>query len=96
MRSLLDAARIEDLYSVGQWQADLLDDLEQARADRNWTAVAAFRRMAGQALGVLKDRVIISTEQTMPDEDLVKALAGDDENKAEILRAIIGRPTFNA
>ncbi len=96
LRALLSAARIEDLYSIGQWQADLLDDLEQARADRNWTAVAAFRRMAGQALGVLKDRVIIAHEQTMPDEDLVKALAGDDPHKAEVLRAIIGRPSFDA
>ena len=51
-------------------------------------------RMRGQALGVLKDRVIISTEQTMPDEDLVKALAGDDEKKAVMLRSVIGSGTF--
>ena len=94
MRALLSAARIEDLYSAGQWQADLLDDLEQARADRNWTAVAAFRRMAGQALGVLKDRVVLSAEQSMADADLVAQLAGGDKGKLVVLAEVLGKRSF--
>ena len=94
LRALLDAAKIEDLYSAGRWQADLLRFIEKADAEGNLTAAAQFMRMAGQALGVLKDRVIIATEQTMTDDDLVKQLAGDDENKAGILRSVIGSGTF--
>ncbi len=96
LRALLSAARIEDLYSAGQWQADLLRFIEQAEKDRNWTAAASFMRMAGQALGVLKDRVVLSAEQTMSDADLVKHLAGDDPYKAKVLRECLGRPTFDA
>ena len=83
MRALLDAAKIEDIYSAGRWVADVLQDIEQAKAKQNWTAVASFRRMLGQALGVLKDRVIVATEQTMTNAELVATLAGDDENKAK-------------
>lgn len=94
LRALLDAAKIEDLYSAGRWQADLLRFIEKAEAENNLTAAAQFMRMAGQALGVLKDRVVLSAESVMPDADLIKQIAGDDTHKAAMLQAVIGRPTF--
>ena len=94
MRALLDAAKIEDLYSVGRWQADLLRFIEKADAEGNLTVAAQFMRLAGQALGILKDRVIVAAEQTMTDADLVSTLAGDDEAKAATLRAVIGAASF--
>ncbi len=96
LRSLLDAAKIEDIYTAGRWVADVLQDIEQAKVKQNWTAVASSRRMLGQALGVLKDHVVLSAEQTMSDADLVKHLAGDDPYKAKVLRECLGRPTFDA
>ncbi len=92
--SLLDAAKIEDLYSAGRWVADVLEDIAIARARNNLTAVASSRRMLGQALGVLKDRVVLSAEQSIPDADLIKALAGDDKQKAAVLHEVIGTLTF--
>ncbi len=93
--SLLDAAKIEDLYSAGRWVADVLEDIAIARARNNLTAVASSRRMLGQALGVLKDHVVLSAEQSMSDDDLVKQLAGDDERKAATLRSVMGSGTFS-
>ena len=93
--ALLDAAKLEDMYSPGQWVADVLADVERAIARGNETAVNASRRMLGQALGMLKDRVIIAAEQTVSDADLVGTLAGGDKQKAATLHAVIGTASFN-
>ncbi len=95
LRSLLDAAKIEDIYTAGRWVADVLEDIAIARARNNLTAVASSRRMLGQALGVLKDHVVLSAEQTTSDADLVKQLAGDDEQKAATLTAVLGKASFS-
>ncbi len=95
LKSLLSAAKIEDLYSAGQWVADVLSDVERAIERGNETAVASARRMLGQALGILKDRVIVATEQSMTDAELVATLAGDDKAKAATLHAVIGTASFS-
>ncbi len=94
LRSLLYGKKIHERDSEGLWHADLQRLIEAAETSGNHTAIASYMRMRGQALGVLKDRVIISTEQTMTDDDLVKQLAGDDERKAATLRSVLGSGTF--
>jgi len=92
--SLVDAAKIEDIYNQGRWVTDVLADVERAIKRGNETAVASYRRMLGQALGVLKDRIVLSAEQSMSDADLLKALAGDDKGKIVVLQDVLGRATF--
>ena len=78
----------------GQWHADLLAFIADAKEHGNHTAIASLMRMRGQALGVLKDRVVLSAERTMTDADLVTQLAGDDEAKAATLKSVLGSGTF--
>ncbi len=96
LKSLVSEQKIEDVYSPGEWIRDVLADIERAIAKGNETAVVSARRLLGQALGILKDRVVVSAESVMPDADLIKQVAGDDKQKAAILQSILGRPTFDA
>ena len=60
MSSLLRAAKIHERDSEGQWHADLLAFIADAKEHGNHTAIASYMRMRGQALGVLKDRLVIA------------------------------------
>lgn len=74
----------------------LLESYRDAKtAKQHGPAVRAIE-LLGKRLGMFRDRVIVATEQTMSDADLVAVLAGDDPHKAEVLRAVLGRPTFDA
>ena len=94
LMGLLNAVKISDRDSEGRWHADLLVLIDTSVLAVNLTAAAQFMRMRGQALGVLKDRVIVATEHTMTDAELVATLAGDDKAKAATLHAVIGTATF--
>ena len=96
LKSLVSEQKIEDVYSPGEWIRDLLAMIVDARARKNDTACASLMRLAGQALGILKDRVVVSAESVMPDADLIKQIVGDDKQKAAVLQAIIGRGSFDA
>ncbi|MCH7887950.1 MAG: hypothetical protein IIA00_01585 [Proteobacteria bacterium] len=96
LRALLMERKISDIDSEGLWHSDLADMITSAKARENDTALASFMRLRGQALGILKDRVVISAEQVMPDADLIKQLAGGDKQKAAMLQSILGRRTFDA
>ncbi len=76
--------------------AMLLESYRDARSAKQHGPAVRAVELLGKRLGMFRDRVIVSREEAMPDDDLVAALAGDDPHKAEILRAIIGRPTFDA
>jgi hypothetical protein len=96
VRSLLDAANIQDIDSVGRAFADLQEDLAEAKADRNWTAVAALGRLRLQVLGMLKENVALTVEQRTDDDSLIARLAGDDKDLAESLRRRLGKEGFDA
>lgn len=85
---ILEAARIEGVDNAARAFNDLLWGIEEAFRDRNWTAYAALMRQRLQIHGVLKDRLVVSEEQAMSDEELIKVLAGGDERKAEVLRQV--------
>ena len=96
LRGLVSEQKIEDVYSPGEWIRDLLAMIVDARARKNDTACASLMRLAGQALGILKDRVVVSAESVMPDADLIAQVAGGDKRKAAVLAEVIGSDTFGA
>ncbi len=76
--------------------AMLMESYRDAKTAKQHGPAVRAVELLGKRLGMFRDRVIVSREDSMPDDDLVAALAGDDPHKAEMLRAIIGRPTFDA
>ncbi len=92
VETLLRAARVEDIDSVGQAFDDLLRLLAKAEADGNLTAAANLMRQRLQAHGILRDRVAFTLEEQTSDADLLKSLAGDDPAKLAVLQTILGAP----
>ena len=90
--TLLKAARVEDIDSVGQAFDDLLRLLTKAETEGNLTAAANLMRQRLQAHGILRDRVAFTLEETTSDADLLKSLAGDDPAKLAVLQTILGAP----
>ncbi len=93
--SLLREAKILDLISIGEWAAKVKEDYESARAAGNWTAASQFARLLGQSLGVLSQKIIVNTTDTLSDEKLIDSLAQGDEMKAAMLREMIGQDSFD-
>ena len=91
---LLAAARVQDVDSVGRTYRDTRDAFEQANSDRNWTAVAAPLRLRLTALGMLRDNVVVSFEESSSDEALVERLSRGDVANVAMLRSILGRREF--
>ena len=89
---LLKAARVQDIESVGEAFATMLGDMESARADGNHNAVAQYTRIKMQAHGALKDNVSMTIEQRATDEQLIKAVAGDDPVLEAALWKQLGAP----
>ena len=90
--TLLKAARVEDIDSVGQAFDDLLRLLVKAEDEGNLTAAANLMRQRLQAHGILRDRVAFTLEEQTSDADLLKSLAGDDPSKLAALQTVLGAP----
>ncbi len=94
VRELRKAARVEDIISVGEHTAHILEDRLAAKADSNHTAVAAFDRTLATVLGMTNSTVLVAAEKSETDEQLIARLAQGDEKRAAMLRSIIGKDTF--
>ncbi len=94
VRELLREARVEDIISVGEHTAHILEDRLAAKADSNHTAVAAFDRTLATVLGMTNSTVLVAAEKSETDEQLIARLAQGDPVKETHLRALIGRDSF--
>ena len=94
VRELLREARVEDVCSVGEHMAHILEDREAAKADSNHTAVAAFDRTLATILGMTSNTLVLAAEKSETDEQLIARLAQGDPVKETHLRALIGRDSF--
>lgn len=94
VRQILSEARVADIDNVGQAWRDLLDLLEEARKEKNYTAVAAFMRQRLTGLGTLQHKLTVTHESTLSDTELVRRLVGNDAEKAEILRSVLTPDSF--
>ena len=95
VRELRKAARVEDIISVGEHTAHILEDREEAKADRNHTAIAAFDRTLATNLGMTSSTLVVSAEKSETDEQLIARLSQGDPVIEKHLRAIIGRDSFS-
>ncbi len=89
---LLNAAKVQDIVSVGKWGQMVLDGVEKAWKDKNMTAYFNGTRQLGQAVGALKDNIALTVEQRTSDADLIERLAGDDPAIHAVLQTILGAP----
>ena len=87
---ILKAAKLEEIDNPQKAFRDLMQDIDGARDDKNWSAVMAGHDKRLKAWGMLKDRQIIENVESMSDEQLIKELAGDDPDKQEMARKLIG------
>ncbi len=94
VRELLREARVEDVCSVGEHMAHLCEDREAAKADGNFTALAAFDRTLATVLGMTNSTVFVAAEKSESDDALVARLAQGDEKKAALLRQLLGKDSF--
>ncbi len=88
--TLLKAARVEDIDSVGQAFDDLLRLLVKAEDEVNLTAAANLMRQRLQAHGILRDRVAFTLEEQTSDADLLERLAGDDPAQLAVAQRMLG------
>ena len=93
---MLQASGVKDLDSVGQAFSDLLQDIASARAQENWTAVAALTRQRLQVLGMLTDRMSVTVENSASDSELAARLAGDDPERQRLIASMLGKSSFDA
>ncbi len=90
VKELLDAAKPQDILSVGRWMDQLVLDVETARVAGNHNAVMNGTRLLGQALGTLRDSVSLSLEARVDDNTLLDQLSAGDPAKAAALRQVLG------
>ena len=97
VRELLDAAKPQDILSVGRWMDQLVLDVETARVAGNHNAVMNGTRLLGQALGTLRDTVSLSVEARTDDDTLLEQLAdGDSVTRAALQRLLGAKESFDA
>ncbi len=90
VRELLRLAKVQDIESVGESYAKMLEDMEAARKDGNHNAVMGYTRIKMQAHGMLKDNVSMTMESSLSDEDLIQRMADGDPATLAALQQILG------
>ena len=90
VRVLVSEKNLGDCLSVGAALTALLKDMEGAREAQNWTALSSFHRLCLQCLGLLKENLILTEEQRMPDEELIKRVAGGNTALGRELSLALG------
>ncbi len=94
VREALRASKLSELDSIPEWHARVQADIETAREDGAHASVMTGNRMIGQSLGAVQQNVVLDATSLMDDNAIINRLAGGDEHKAAILRAIIGADDF--
>ena len=94
VREALRASKLSDIDSVPEWHGRVQSDIEKAREDGAHASVMTGNRMIGQSLGAVQQNVVLDATSLMDDAAIINRLAGGDEHKAAILRAIIGSEDF--
>jgi hypothetical protein len=90
VRELLENARIEDIDSPQMAFMDLMQDIDGARKDRNWSAVMAGHDKRLKVWGMLKERHIQEKAETLTDEQIIKELGQGDPAKEAMVKSMIG------
>ena len=94
VRALVDEMRVEDIVSGQKIVRGVISDLENARADKNWTAVAALNDKLMKYKALMTDRVVTEADKNMSDEELIQALSGGNQRKERLLRQVLATDGF--
>ena len=94
VRELLRASKLQDIDSVGEWHNRVQTSITKADEDGAHASVMTGHRMIGQSIGAVQQNVRLDASSLLDDSALIAKLAGDDEHKAAMLRAIIGAEDF--
>ena len=94
LQAYLRDAKVEDLVTKGQLMAGLMADIDLCRSKDNMTALMSGRRLAMQATEMLKDSLMVS-QSGLPDDEIVKRLAGDDPVLQANVRRMLGKAAFD-
>ncbi len=104
LRHVLVAERISQLQAEATKRAALdvddvidmlMDSYRDAKTANQHGPAVRCAELLGKHLAMFKDRLLFE-EQGVSDDDLVESLAGGDEQKRAMLRAVIGPPdTFD-
>lgn len=89
----LRQARISDIDTPGQAVAATLQAINEAEADRNWTAIAALQRLRYQHNGIA-EKTTVTVEHVMPDGELLRRIAASDPGKMALLESLLRPATF--
>lgn len=90
VEELLRGAKVQDIDSVGQAFDHLLRLLEKAEADGNYNAAAQLMRQRLQTHGMLRDRIVLSAESQLSDDQLIERLSGGDPEKLAAAQLLLG------
>ena len=96
LKAALASVRPENLVSPSEHLKLLISRAELSIGKDNMTAAAAYDRMVGQGIGLLKDTQVVVNEYKTDDEALLRALAGDDPHKLAAARVLLGESGFKS
>lgn len=90
INTLVAEKKVSDVLSVGTALTDLLEDMKGAREAKNWTALATFHRLTLQVLGLLKENIVLTEEQRLPDDELIARIAAGNTEMGAALKSMLG------
>jgi phage terminase small subunit len=76
--------------------ARLIELSEKSEAAGQFAPAVRAAELLGKRLGMFVNRLEVSETAAMSDEQLIRQVAGDDEELAARLRAKVGRDSFDA
>ena len=90
IEALLRAARVQDITNIGREIRRTMDLQQEALAAGNHNASAAYQRMLMTTVGALKDRLVLTVESSLSDDELTHRLAGGDPERLAAARVLLG------
>ncbi len=90
IEALLRAARVQDITNIGREIRRTMDLQQEALADGNHNASAAYQRMLMTTVGALQLRLVLTVESSLSDKELTERLSGGDPERLAAARVLLG------
>ena len=87
---ILRDQHVDDLDSPQKVLLDCLHACQEAKEDKNWGAVATLLKTRAQMQGMLKDRIIIHSDEHLSDHELARQLSQGDEHMEQKYLSFMG------
>ncbi len=90
IEELLRAARVQDITNIGREIRRTMDLQQEALAAGNHNASAAYQRMLMTTVGALQQRLVLTVESSLSDQELIERLSGGDPERLAAARVLLG------